>query len=510
MTDTHLRIAIIGAGFGGVGAAMRLKAAGIDDFAIFERAAELGGTWQANTYPGAQCDIPSILYSFSFAPNPEWTRLYPLQKEIKDYLETCADESGIRPHLHLGVELTAATWVDDRQLWSIETAGGVFTADILIAAMGPFSEPSVPDLPGLDAFEGAIYHSAAWNHDDSTIVGRRVAIIGTGASAVQVIPRLQEQAEHLAVFQRTPTWIMPHPDRPLGPRVKRLFTRFPSAQRLARRILNVLFEALTVSLVYWPAALRVGATIGRWHLRRQVRDENLRAALTPSYSFGCKRPTFSNAYYPALAAENVDVVTAGIDHVEHDAVVTVDGRRHVIDTLVFGTGFNIIGNTAFTRLHGRDGRRLSEQWHDDDMSTYLGTAIENFPNMFMVLGPNSVVYTSQVVTIESQIDYILAALKAMDVAKVSSIDVRPEVQRRFIEDTDRTLASSVWNSGGCSSYYLSPSGRNFTFWPGPNASFRKRMRRFDLGDYQVQTAANSVAGQDVDATSDTTEQAMAE
>ncbi len=484
MTDTHLRVAIIGAGFGGLGTAIRLQQDGIDDFAVFERAETLGGTWQANTYPGAQCDIPSILYSFSFAPKPDWSRLYPLQEEIQQYLEDCADKHNLRPHLHLGTEMVEAAWNDTAQHWRVETDRGNYTADILVAAMGPFSEPSVPNLPGLDSFEGATYHSADWNHEHD-VAGRRVAVVGTGASAVQFIPRLQPQVEHMTVFQRTPTWILPHPDRPVAPRVQRLFAKVPATQRAARKALDLVQEAIVPGLVYRPGLLSGAAALGRWHLRRQVEDRTLAEKLTPTYAFGCKRPTFSNRYYPALASDNVDVVTTGIDHVERDAVVTVDGTRHEVDTIVFGTGFKLTNNSGFSRLRGRDGRLLSEQWAGGEMTAYLGTTIENFPNMFMLLGPNSVVYTSQVVTIETQIDYLLAALHAMGATNIDSVEVRADVQQDFVEDTDRRLAGSVWNSGGCSSYYLSPSGRNFTFWPGFNASFRRRMSKFDLADYRL-------------------------
>ncbi|MFD6856266.1 flavin-containing monooxygenase [Rhodococcus sp. NPDC060090] len=484
MTDTHLRVAIIGAGFGGLGAAIRLQQDGIDDFAVFERAETLGGTWQANTYPGAQCDIPSILYSFSFAPKPDWSRLYPLQEEIQQYLEDCADKHHLRPHLHLGTEVVEAAWNDAAKHWRVETDRGTYTADILVAAMGPFSEPSVPNLPGLDSFDGATYHSADWNHEHD-VAGRRVAVVGTGASAVQFIPRLQPQVEHMTVFQRTPTWILPHPDRPVAPRVQRLFAKVPATQRAARKALDLVQEALVPGLVYRPGLLSGAAALGRWHLRRQVQNPELVDKLTPTYAFGCKRPTFSNKYYPALAAQNVDVVTSGIDHVEHDAVVTTDGVRHEVDTIVFGTGFKLTGNSGFSRLRGRDGRLLAEQWAGGEMTAYLGTTIENFPNLFMLLGPNSVVYTSQVVTIETQIDYLMAGLDAMHSHGIDSVEVRAEVQQDFVEDTDRRLAGSVWNSGGCSSYYLSPSGRNFTFWPGFNASFRRRMSRFDLADYRL-------------------------
>ncbi len=490
----HVRVAIIGAGFGGVGAAMRLKERGVEDFVVIERDEEIGGTWQVNTYPGAQCDIPSILYSFSFAPNPRWTRLYPLQEEIKDYLDACADDSGLRPHLRMGTEVVDARWDDAAQHWWIDTTDGVLTADILVAAMGPFSEPAVPRLPGLDTFEGDTYHSAQWNHDTSTLDGRRVAVIGTGASAVQFIPRIQPAAETLTVFQRTPTWIMPHPDRPLGPAVRRLFSTVPAAQRGTRALLNIAFETMTYGLVHRPKSMRLGAAIGRWHLRRQVDDPGLREALTPHYSFGCKRPTFSNAYYPALAAPNADVVTSGIERIDRDAIVTADGRRHPVDTIIFGTGFNITGNSAFSRLRGRDGRTLADQWSEDDQSTYLGTTIRNFPNMVMILGPNSVVYTSQVVTIESQVDHLLAALDVLEETGATSFEVRADTQADFVESTDRKLAGSVWNVGGCSSYYLSASGRNFTFWPGLNASFRRRMRRFDAADYRLRTVTPAYPG----------------
>lgn len=491
MNDIHLRVAIIGAGFGGLAAAIRLREEGIENFAIFERAEAVGGTWQANTYPGAQCDIPSILYSFSFAPNPEWTRLYPMQAEIQQYLTDCATEAGITDRLHLNTEVLTARWEDDAQHWRIETSNGTTTADMLVAAMGPFSEPSVPNLPGLADFTGETFHSAQWDHDRAAVAGKRVAVVGTGASAVQFIPRLQPDVAHMTVFQRTPTWILPHPDRPLGPVSRTLFSRLPSTQRAARAALNVVFESMTAAMVFRPAALKIGAALGKTHLRRQVADPRLREQLTPRYAFGCKRPTFSNAYYPALAADNVEVVSAGIERVDRTGVVTADGSHHEVDTIVFGTGFNMTGNSGFSRLIGRDGRSLADQWADDGLSTYLGTTIANFPNMIMVLGPNSALYTSQVVTVEAQVEYLIGALRAMDTAGASSVEVRPEVQKGFVAATDRRLEGSVWNSGGCSSYYLADGGRNFTFWPGLNRSFRREMSRFALSDYIVRERATA-------------------
>jgi cation diffusion facilitator CzcD-associated flavoprotein CzcO len=481
-----VHVLVIGAGFGGLGTAMKLKQAGIDDFVVLERASEIGGTWQVNTYPGAQCDIPSILYSFSFAPNPNWTRLYPLQPEIHDYLRACAEDFGIVPHLRLNHEVREATWDDAAQVWHVTTNLCRWEARILVGAMGPFSEPAVPDLPGLDSFDGAVFHSAAWDHEHD-LAGERVAVVGTGASAVQIVPRIQPIARSMTVFQRTPTWILPHPDQPMTGWPRRLFERVPLSQRLARTGLDLVQEAMVPGFVYRPALLKGLAALGRAHLNRQVQDPELRRALTPTYAFGCKRPTFSNAYYPALAQPNVDVVTAGIREVRPGGIVTADGTLHELDTIVMGTGFRLTDNPAFDVVRGRDGRTLAEAWNGNARA-YLGTTISGFPNFFMLLGPNSVTYTSQVVTIEAQVEYILSALRQMDSQGVTSIDIRPEVQQAFVDDVDRRLQKSVWNVGGCTSYYLSGAGRNFTFYPGFNHSFRARTRRADLAQYVTRRA----------------------
>lgn len=481
-SSNHVRVAIIGSGFGGLGTAIRLKQSGIDDFIVFERAKELGGTWQVNTYPGAQCDIPSMLYSFSFAPNPEWTRLYPLQPEIKAYLHKCADDFGVTPHVRLEHTVESAAWDDESTVWRVSTTSGDWTADVLVGAIGPFSEPSVPDLPGLDDFDGAVFHSSSWDHAHD-LAGERVAVIGTGASAVQFIPKVQQVAGQVTVFQRTPTWILPHPDRPLSKRTRAFLRRVPSAQKAGRKLLDLGQESLVPGFVHKPALLKGMAAVGRWHLKRQVSDPKLRADLSPTYQVGCKRPTFSNAYYPALAAPNVDVVTSGIREVTATGVVAQDGTHHEVDTIIFGTGFRVSDHPGFHAIKGRDGTTLGDVWAGGEMAAHLGTTVSGFPNFFMILGPNSVVYTSQVVTIEAQVQYVLDALHAMDRNGIASIDVRPEVQQKFIDDTDHALRNSVWNSGGCRSYYLSPTGRNVTFWPGFNWQFRRRTRHIDLAEY---------------------------
>lgn len=486
---TRVRAVVVGAGFGGLGAAIQLKQAGIDDFVVLERADDVGGTWQANTYPGAQCDIPSILYSFSFAPTPEWSRLYPLQPEIQQYLRDCVDSFGLAPHLRLGTEMLEAAWDETRQLWDVTTDRGTWEAQVLVGAMGPFSEPSVPDIPGLDTFEGTVFHSSSWDHGHDP-TGERVGVIGTGASAVQIIPRLQPIARSLTVFQRTPTWIMPHPDRPMTGLPRRVFRKFPAVQRMARAGVDLLQEALVPGLVHEPRLLKGMEWLGRMHLRRQVDDPHLRAKLTPGYSFGCKRPTFSNSYYPALNQPNAEVVTSGIRQVRPQGVVTADGVEHPLDTIVASTGFRMTDNPVFDRIRGRDGRTLQQVWNGSPQA-YLGTTISGFPNFFFLLGPNSVVYTSQVTTIEAQINYLLSCVRQMDRNGLSSIDVRPEVQRDFVHEVDHHNRNSVWDTGGCSSYYLDESGRNFVFFPGFNRRFRRRTQQAELTDYHTTRAADA-------------------
>ncbi|GAA1227567.1 NAD(P)/FAD-dependent oxidoreductase [Prauserella halophila] len=482
------RIVIIGAGFGGIAAAIRLKLAGFDDFVVLDRADQVGGTWQANTYPGAQCDIPSILYSFSFAPKSDWSRLYPLQPEIQQYLATCVEHYEITSHVRLRHEVIDARWHEATQRWHVTTRHGSWHAQVLIGAMGPFSEPAEPELPGLDRFSGAVFHSAAWDHERD-LSGKRVAVIGTGASAVQIVPQLQPQAETLTVFQRTPTWILPHPDRPMDGWPQQLFARVPLAQRAVRLGFDLLQEVLVPGLVHQPALLKGMEALGRAHLRRQVNEPRLRAKLQPHYSFGCKRPTFSNTYYPALGAPNADVVTSGITGVDERGITTGDGSHHEFDAIVLATGFRMTDHPMFDRVRGSDERTLSEVWAGDPQA-HLGTTISGFPNFFFILGPNSVTYTSQVVTIEAQVEYILSCLRAMDRRDLSSLDVRPEAQRTFVQQMDRGLRRSVWNSGGCSSYYLSRTGRNFVFFPGFSRQFLARTKAVDLDDFHAHRAAD--------------------
>ncbi|MGW0057471.1 cyclohexanone monooxygenase [Nocardia sp. 852002-20019_SCH5090214] len=485
----RVRVLVIGAGFGGLGAAIKLLDNGITDFVVLARESDVGGTWQVNTYPGAQVDVPSLLYSYSFAPNPEWTRLYPLQAEIQAYLRRTAERYGVLPYIRFGREVEQCVWDENAQHWVVHTDAGVIHAQFVIAGFGPFSAPSIPEFPGIETFAGTTFHSAHWEHGHD-LTGRRVAVIGTGASAVQFVPRIQPQVDHLSVFQRTPIWVMPHPDRPTSPLTRGLWRKVPGAQRSSRQALAVLFESLVPPFAKYPDLLVGLEKSARWNIHRSIADPGLREALTPDYRLGCKRPTFSNTYYPALAASNADVITSGIERIDATGIITRDGVHHDVDTIIYGTGFRINDHPIGERIIGRDGVSLAQLWAEDPKA-YLGTTVSGLPNMFIVLGPNSAPYTSAVVTIEAQLNYIVDALRKADRAGIASIDVKPGVQREFIARIDRQLSRSVWATGGCRSYYIGSTGRIVAFWPGYAAQFAHRTRKLNLDDYHVVRAPAS-------------------
>lgn len=477
------RVVIIGAGFGGLCTAIKLREQGITDFVVLERESDVGGTWHVNTYPGAQCDIPALLYSFSFAPNVEWSRLYPSQPEIQTYLRDCAERFGVLPHIRFDCEVREARWDEARQRWLVDSTDGAIEAQFVVAGFGPFSAPSIPRFEGLETFGGKSFHSAHWDHGHD-VTGRRVAVIGTGASAVQFIPKIQPQVAELLVFQRTPIWVSPHPDRPTGPVLRRIWRNLPGAQWASRQAIAALFESLVPVLSKHPSLTAGLERSARGHLRRQVADPVIREKLTPQYKFGCKRPTFSNAYYPALTAPNTRLVTEGIDRIAPEGVVTTDGAVHEVDTIIFGTGFEVTRHPFGGRVIGRDGKTLADLWGGDPQA-YLGTVVSGLPNFFIILGPNSAPYTSAVVTIEAQVHYIVDCLNRTAAQDISTIDVRPGVQRAFNEELDRALRGSVWAVGGCQSYYIADSGRIISFWPGYAAQFKRRTQRVDLADFTI-------------------------
>jgi len=475
--STHLHVAIVGSGFGGLGAAIRLRQEGIDDFLVFERAGDLGGTWRDNSYPGCTCDVPSHLYSFSFAPNPGWSRSFSSQPEIWAYLHQCARRFGILPRLRLGHEVREAAWDDPRQRWRIETSGGTWTADALVAAAGPLSEPSIPALPGLGSFEGAAFHSARWDHDHD-LTGRQVAVVGTGASAIQFVPEIQPQVGRLRVFQRTAPWVLPRRDRALSGAERRLFRAVPATQRLARSAIYWAREGFTATFVH-PRLMRLPQRLALRHLRGAVADPELRARLTPDYTLGCKRVLLSNHYLPALTSQNVEVITSGIREVRPYGIVTDDGEEHPADTIIVGTGFHVTDPPFGDQVRGRDGRTLAEVWKGSPKA-HLGVTVAGFPNLFLLLGPNTALgSTSVVLMIEAQVEYVLRALEFMRAAGVATVEPRPEAQQAFLAEVDARMRPTVWSAGGCASWYMDRTGRNSTLWPSFTWAYGRRTRRFD-------------------------------
>ena len=488
----HVRIAIVGAGFSGLGLAIRLRAAGIDDFVLLERAGDVGGTWQANTYPGCQCDVPSHLYSFSFAPNPGWSRTYSCQPEIWAYLRDLADRHGLRPHIRFGHELTGAAWQPEQRRWRVETTRGAWTAQLLVDATGPLSHPRLPAIDGLESFTGTMFHSAAWDHDHD-LAGERVAVLGTGASAIQFVPRIAERVAQLHVFQRTAPWVLPHTDRPITRFERRLYGALPLAQKAVRGAVYVGREAVLLGFLDKDA--RVMALLERVaaaHLRRQVRAPELRARLTPSFRIGCKRILVSNDWYPALTRSNVEVVSDAIRAIRGNAIVLADGSQREVDTIILGTGFHVTDPPTAQLLRGSDARPLSARARAG-LQAYLGTTIPGLPNFFKLIGPNTGLgHSSMVYMIESQLRYVLDALRVMDEQRIEAFDVRPAAAAAYNAQIQAKLPGTVWASG-CASWYVDAWGRNTTIWPDFTFRFRHRTRRFDPRAYVVQRAVDAPA-----------------
>jgi cation diffusion facilitator CzcD-associated flavoprotein CzcO len=484
------RIGILGAGFGGLGMAIKLKQAGIEDFVVWERDADVGGTWWANTYPGCQCDIPSHLYSFSFALNPEWSRTYPLQPELKRYLRACMERYRVRDHIRVNCEVTSAEWDEGERVWRIETAQGPYVVDLLIAAPGFLSEPATPALPELDDFEGVRFHTARWNHDHD-LTGRRVAVIGTGASAIQTVPQIQPVVEHLDVFQRTPPWVMPHRDRPITAIERRVYRRFPLLQRVVRSAVYWSREMLVPGFVRNPKLMRLPQSVARRHLEKHVSDPALRAKLTPDYSFGCKRVLPSNDWYSAITQPNVGVVTERIVKVAPNGIVTADGKLHEVDTIVFATGFHVTDVRFAKIVRGRDGTSMSEVWNGSPQA-YRGTAVAGFPNLFIITGPNTGLgHNSLVYMIEAQFDYLMDALRTIEEHGATRVEVRRAVQEAYNAELQSRMDRTVWSSGGCASWYIDVNGKNTTLWPDYTWRFRRQTRRFDVAAYELSTPARA-------------------
>jgi len=481
----HVRVAVVGAGFAGIGAAIALRKAGHTDVVVLERAESIGGTWRDNTYPGCACDIPSHLYSFSFAPNPGWTRSFPAQPEIWGYLEDVCDRFAVRRQVRCGVELTGAYWDEAEAHWRLTTSRGELSADILVSAAGGLSQPKVPALPGLNDFAGAVFHSAGWDHGVD-LAGARVAVIGTGASAVQFVPQIQPWVAQLYVFQRTPPWIIPRRDRPISPRLRTLFRAAPPVQRLARAAIYLSREAAVVGFVAAPAAMRAVEALARRHLRAQVADPALRATLTPDYRAGCKRILLSDDYYPALTQPNTELVSAGVRALTPDGVTAADGRTRPVHVVVLATGFRATDPPIAHHIRGRGGVLLADAWAAAGMQALRGSTLAGFPNLFFLVGPNTALgHNSIVFVIECQLRYLRDALRAMDTRGLAAIEATPAAQRRWNAELQRRMRRTVWATGGCASWYQDDRGRIPTLWPGSTLRLRRVTRSIDLSEYHL-------------------------
>jgi cation diffusion facilitator CzcD-associated flavoprotein CzcO len=483
----HVGTVIVGSGFAGLCAAIKLAGAGYD-YLILERGDDVGGTWRDNSYPGCACDVPSHLYSFSFSPNPDWHHSFSRQPQILDYLRGIARDYGVLPHVRLRTAMTAARWDDATSRWTIETERGTLTADRLVSAMGPLSAPSLPAVPGLESFEGTAFHSAAWNHDHD-LSGERVAVIGTGASAIQFVPHVQKAAQHMTLFQRTAPWVLPRRDRRYATWERRLNRVLPAVQRTVRAQMYAFRELVLIGFLK-PRILAKVERVGLRHMRSAVSDPTLRTKLTPHFRLGCKRVLASNDYYPALAAGNAEVVTDPIVEVLPHAIVTTgpDGTRteHPTDTLIYATGFLVTEPPAAEMIWGSDGRRLADQWSADGMSALRGLTIAGFPNLYFLVGPNTGLgHNSIVLMIEAQVRYLVDLLIKADRAGLGVVEARASVQQAYNVELQRKLVGTVWDVGGCQSWYLDKRGRNTTLWPTFTFTFMKQLRTADLDEYDL-------------------------
>lgn len=491
----RVRVAIIGSGFAGLGVAVTLKRAGIDDLTIFERSDTIGGVWRDNNYPGAACDVQSYLYSFSFAPNSQWSQTFSPQNEILDYLTKVAADFGLSGHLQLNCPVSSAQWDKTANRWVLTTAAGEVTAEHLVVATGALADPVTPQVEGLSEFTGHSFHSSRWDHG-LDLTGKRVAVLGTGASAIQFVPAIQPRVKQLTVFQRTAPWVMPRHDRPVGKLEKALLRWAPGTHALRRSQIYLMREVKLLAFRH-PVMMQLGERTARKHLREQVRDPQLRAKLTPNYRLGCKRILISNDYLRALDTSNTEVVTSGIRQVTATGVVDNDGALHEVDAIIFGTGFKTDGLPLTDHIYDADGTSMAERWGDSPRA-YLGTMVAGFPNAYLMHGPNiGLGHTSVITMFEAQARYIVESIRYGTAHGIAAIEPTAAAQARFTETVDRLTEGSVWTSGGCSSWYLDATGRNSNLWPGATFDYHRRTWRFRPQDHLTHGVSAPVDAQGV-------------
>ena len=486
-TVPHYEIAILGTGFAGLCMGIKLKAEGMHDFVMLERASDVGGTWRDNRYPGAACDVPSHMYSFSFEPNPAWSRTYPTQPELHRYLRTVAEKYALLPHIRFNNNLLGAEYDEASQLWRITTSGGVYTASKVVSGTGGLAEPKLPDVKGVENFKGHSFHSSQWDHDYK-LEGKRVAVIGTGASAIQFLPTVAANAGRVDVYQRTPNWIIPRGDKPYSELAKTAFTKLPFVRKLHRNAIYWGHEARVLGLVLNPKLMKGFQMVAERHIKQQIADPVLRKKVTPDYTIGCKRILISNDWYPAIARPNVDLITSGIREVRAHSIVTSDGVEREVDCIIFGTGFYATENPLAGIIRGKGGQTLADSWKDGE-EAYLGTLVKGFPNFFHIVGPNTGLgHNSMVFMIETQVAYIQKLLGHLKAEKAATVEVKADVQDAYNSALQARLANSIWATG-CQSWYKHRSGKITALWPDFTFKFWLRTRDFKASDYALAAPA---------------------
>ncbi len=479
----HTKILIIGGGYSGIGAAIRLKKSGIEDFILIEKAEKLGGTWRENTYPDCGADTPSIIYSFSYARNPDWDRTFAKQPQIEQYLDDVAERFGVVPHVQFDTLAGMGEWDDDAKHWTVETNRGNIIAKYVIACAGPMHDVAMPDIPGVDKFKGDAFHSARWDHEVD-LTGKRVAVIGTGASAMQFVPKIQPQVGQLTIFQRTAPWVMPKMDREASIWKKRLYRLFPWINQLVANMIYLGSEGLQLAEAH-PKAMEQIQKLGKRHMEKQVKDPELRRQFTPKFTMGCKRILFSNKWYPALTAPNTEVVPLGVEAITETGMIDTEGVEREVDVIIYGTGFRVTDPDIAYRVRGRDGTLLADLWQGSPQA-YFSTAVHGYPNAFIVLGPNVGNGHGSVSTlVELLSDYIVRGIEAAEAHGLASIEVKQHVQDVYNAEVQDALRGTVFNAGGCGSYYIDANGRNSAIYPWTTLRFRKDTKHFDLSDYET-------------------------
>jgi cation diffusion facilitator CzcD-associated flavoprotein CzcO len=486
-TNLDYQVAIVGTGFGGLCVAIGLKRAGMNSFVMLEKGDDVGGTWRDNQYPGCACDVRSHLYSFSFAPNPNWSRMYSPQPEIWQYLRHVTDKFLLRPFIRFKTAMTSARYQEESGTWLIETDhGAAIRVRSLVSAMGALSRPAVPDIPGLANFTGSVFHSQQWDHNVD-LTGKRVAIIGTGASAIQIVPQIAAKVKQLHLFQRTPPWIIPRMDRVISRFEHKLFRWLPFTQRLYRHFIYWRMEIRVLGFTFKPDLLKATEELALKHMHSQITDPQLRARLTPDYRLGCKRVLVADDYFPALTRQNVALITDTIREITAKGIATKGGAKQEVDVIILATGFHVADKYFDVPIVGSGGVDIAQAW-SARAEAYLGATTPGFPNFFMITGPNTGLgHTSMIFMIESQVNYIVGAIQYLQREAMQSLSLRPEVSRRFNDGIQGLLQKSVWGTG-CRSWYLDRNGQNTTLWPGYTFKFRKLTRKFDSENYTAESS----------------------